>query len=105
MKKRMQKIIKEVLIFVVTLITGAIISGVSFNLFDALTSTQVRVLFAIDIAILVVIGTIAFLIYESKQSKKEREERFRERHNKRIEENERRMSGIEEIISFSKYAA
>lgn len=105
MKKRMQKIIKEVLIFVVTLITGAVISGVSFNLFDALTSTQVRVLFAIDIAILVVIGAIAFLIYESKQSKKEREERFRERHNKRIEENERRMSGIEEIISFSKYAA
>ena len=105
MKKRMQKIIKEVLIFVVTLITGAVISGVSFNLFDALTSTQVRVLFAIDIAILVVIGAIALLIYESKQSKKEREERFRERHNKRIEENERRMSGIEEIISCSKYAA
>ena len=105
MKKRIQKIIKEALIFGVTLITGAAISGVSFNLFDALTSTQVRVLFAIDIAILVVIGAITLIIYESKQSKKEREEKFRERHNKRIEENERRMSGIEEIISFSKYAA
>lgn len=105
MKKVLKQIIEEISICAVTLIVGGIISGVTFNLFDTLTRTQLRVLFAIDIISLLVIGTIALLIYEAKQSKKEREARFRERHEKRVESEEKRMQGINEIISLSNYAA
>lgn len=105
MKKTLKQIIEEILICIVTLAAGALISSISFNLFDTLTRSQVRVLFAIDIIILLVIGTAALLIYESKQSKKEREARFRERHSKRIENHKKRMSGIDKIISYSNYAA
>lgn len=105
MKKRVKQMIEEVSISVVTLAAGALISGVTFNLFDTLTRAQVRALFAIDIITLLAIGAAALLIYESKQSKKEREAQFRERHNKRVERHEKRMNGIDEIISYSNSAA
>lgn len=105
MKKVLKQIIEGISICAVTLVVGGVISGVSFNLFDTLTRTQLRVLFAVDIISLLAIGACALLIYEAKQSKKEREARFRERHEKRVESEEKRMQGINEIISLSNYAA
>lgn len=105
MNKTVKKIISSVAISAVTLITGFIVTMVSFNLFDTLTTNQMRILFTIDFVCLIAVGGIFLYISESKNAKRKRRQSFEKRQKERIEKNEREINEINEIISKSRYAA
>ena len=100
MNNKSNKIIKGLLIFSVTLFSGFGITALSFNLFDALTQNQMRLLFAIDVLLI-----IAWLLFESVKLKKKKQKEFEHRHNERVKAMNAQMKDIEIIIAKNKYAA
>lgn len=105
MNKTVKKLISSVAISAVTLSVGFIVTMVSFNLFDALTTNQMRILFTVDFVCLIAVGGIFLYISESKCAKRKRRQGFEKRQRERIEENEKEMAQINEIITNSGYAA
>ncbi len=105
MNKTVKKLISSVAISAVTLSVGFIVTMVSFNLFDALTTNQMRILFTVDFVCLIAVGGIFLYISESKSAKRKRRQGFEKRQMERIEENEKEMAQINEIITNSGYAA
>ncbi len=105
MNNKSNKIIKGLLIFSVTLFSGFGITALSFNLFDALTQNQMRLLFAIDVLLIIAVGTIVWLLFESVKLKKKKQKEFEHRHNERVKAMNAQMKDIEIIIAKNKYAA
>lgn len=105
MNKTVKKIISSITISAVTLLVGFTLTMVSFNLFDALTTNQMRILFTIDFVCLIAVGGIFLYISESKSAKRKRRQGFEKRQRERIERNEKEMAQINEIITNSGYAA
>lgn len=105
MNKTVKKIISSVVISAVTILIGFGVTMVSFNLFDTLSTNQMRILFTIDFVCLIAVGGIFLFLTESRNAKRKRRESFEKRQRERIERNEREMSQINEIISNSRYAA
>lgn len=105
MNKTVKKLISSVAISAVTLSVGFIVTMVSFNLFDALTTNQMRILFTVDFVCLIAVGGTFLYISESKSAKRKRRQCFEKRQRERIEENEKEMAQINEIITNSGYAA
>lgn len=105
MNSKSNKIIKGILIFSVTLLSGFGITALSFNLFDALTQNQMRLLFAVDILLIIAVGIIVWFIYESGKLKKKKQKEFEQRHNERVKAKSAQMKDIEIIIAKNKYAA
>ena len=62
MNKTVKKLISSVAISAVTLSVGFIVTMVSFNLFDALTTNQMRILFTVDFVCLIAVGGIFLYI-------------------------------------------
>ncbi|MCM1285349.1 MAG: hypothetical protein NC213_09350 [Acetobacter sp.] len=98
MKKSFKQILTGISIWAVTLLVGFSLTSVCFSIADKLTRNEMRIMFVIDIAIILAIGTAAWFIYESKTGKKIRDERFEKRHNERIEKNKADMAELEKII-------
>lgn len=98
MKKSFKEILTGISIWAVTLIVGFSITSICFSLMDRLTRNEMRIMFVIDIAIILAIGTAAWFIYESKTGKRLRDEKFEKRHSERIEKNKADMAEIEKII-------
>lgn len=69
MNKRTKKFITGIMIFTSTLTAGFLITMLSFNLFDALTPTQMKILFTADVICLVVTGAAVYLADERKKKK------------------------------------
>lgn len=105
MKKTVKQIISALVISTVTLAAGFAITGISFNLFDNLTSNQMKVLFAIDILSLAVIATSVWYFFEMKRIKARRKRLLEQRHKKRIEQFENDLKEINKLIDFSNFAA
>lgn len=105
MNFKSNKIIKGLCIFSVTLLSGFGITALSFNLFDVLTQNQMRLLFAVDVLLIMAIGTIVWFIFESGKVKKKKQKEFEERHNERVNAKNAQMKDIEIIIAKNKYAA
>ncbi len=105
MKKTVKQIISALVISGVTLAAGFAITGISFNLFDNLTSNQMKVLFAIDILSLAVIATSVWYFFEMKRIKARRKRLLEKRHKKRIEQFENDLKEINKLIDFSNFAA
>lgn len=99
MNKKTKEIIKGITIFTVTLVIGFMVTAVSFNLFEELSRNQMRILFAIDIVILLAIGGIAWHITESAKQRTKRAQRLRERHDYRVSAMESEMKDLNIIIS------
>lgn len=105
MKKTVKQIISGLIITAVTLIAGFGITFLSFNLFDTLSSNQMKVLFAIDILSLSAAAAGVWYFFESKKANARRKKAFEERHKKRIEQREKEMKEINSIVNFSNFAA
>ena len=105
MKNKSNKIVEGLIIFTVTLLSGFGITALSFELFDVLTQNQMRLLFTVDIMLILAIGSIAWFIFEADKSKKRKQKRFEQRHNERVRAKNARMKDIEIIIAKNKYAA
>lgn len=105
MKNSTKKFLSGLTITIVTMATGFVITAISFNLFDVLTRNQMRLVFAIDVIILLVIGTISWFIYEKKQLKEKRKKEIELRHNRRVREINKQNQEIINIISRTNIAA
>lgn len=71
MKKSLKQFVSGLVICIATLLFGFAITALSFNLFETLTSNQMKVLFAVDIICLIMAGGLAFFLSETKKEKKE----------------------------------
>lgn len=105
MKNSAKKFLSGLAITAITMATGFIITAISFNLFETLTQNQMRLVFAIDVIILLVIGTISWFIYENKQLKEKRKKETELRHIKRVREINKQNQEIINIISRTNIAA
>lgn len=105
MKKSVKKIISGFIITAVTLIAGFGITMVSFNLFDTLTANQMKILFAIDVLSLAAAASGVWYFFESKKAEKNRKKAFEKRHNERMEQREKELKEINNLISYSDFAA
>ncbi len=73
MKKSLKQFVSGLIICMATLVFGFAITALSFNLFDTLTSGQMKALFALDVASLITAGGLAFFLSETKREKKEQQ--------------------------------
>lgn len=105
MKKQFKQIISCITIMVVTLIAGFTITTLSLNLFDNMSTNQLRLLFLVDILLLLGCGAGAWYFFESKRMKAKKEKAFQKRRESRICRREQEMQGINEIINFTNFAA
>lgn len=105
MNKSIKKIIISAVITAVTIIIGFAVTTLTFNLFDSLTTNQMRLLFAIDFICLITVGGIFLFLSESKQAKKRKKRQLEKRHNQRIENRKKEFKEINNILSDSDYAA
>ncbi len=105
MNNKTNKIVKGLIIFGATLLAGFGITALSFNLFDVLTQNQMRLLFAIDVLLIIAIGAAVWFIFESNKIKKEKQRQFEKRHTQRVEKRNSEMRDINIIIAKNKYAA
>lgn len=105
MNKSIKKIIISAVITAVTIIIGFAVTTLTFNLFDSLTTNQMRLLFAIDFICLITVGGIFLFLSESKQAKKRKKRQLEKRHNQRIENRKKEFKEINNILSDSGYAA
>ncbi len=64
-----------------------------------------RLLFAIDVLLIIAVGTIVWLLFESVKLKKKKQKEFEHRHNERVKAMNAQMKDIEIIIAKNKYAA
>lgn len=105
MKKSSKKLLTGAIIFTVTLLTGFGITAISFNLFDVMNRNEMRIIFAIDVILLFLIGTVAWFIYEGKKAKKARKNNFEKRHNERINKIEKQHTEMLSILNSKNFAA
>lgn len=105
MKKSSKKALTGAIIFTVTLLTGFGITAVSFNLFDVMNKNEMRIIFAVDVILLFVIGTVSWFIYEGKKTKKARKNNFEKRHKERINKIEKQNTEILSILNSKNFAA
>lgn len=105
MNKKSNKIIKGLLIFSVTLLSGFSITALSFELFDVLTQNQMRLLFAVDVLLISAIGAVVWFLFESGRLKRKKQKLFEQRHNERVMAKNAQMKDIDIIIAKNKYAA
>lgn len=105
MNKKIKLLLEGTAIFISTLVIGFCVTAFSFNLFDALTRNQMRILFAVDIIVLMIAGSIAWGIFNSRKIRLQKEMKLQQRHNRRIENSSAKMKDIELIINENKFAA
>ncbi len=108
MKNSVKKLLKGLFITTVTLFAGFGITALTFNLFGTLTSNEMKIFFALDVAVLFTVGTIFFLIEDKNKRKKKQQQEFEKRHLERVEKSFRSFNGIDvvKIAATSKdYAA
>lgn len=72
MNINLRKILNALFIFTVTAAAGFLITAVSFNLFDRLTVNEMRILFTLDILLLLVCGGYFLYHSDKKRVRKER---------------------------------
>lgn len=101
MKKSVKQLILSIVISGVTLAAGFIITAVSFNLFDALTPNQMKILFAADVLSLSAIATGVWYFFDSKKARAKRKKEMKKRHSERIRNYEKEMAEISELINFA----
>lgn len=107
MKNSIKKLLKGLFITTVTLFAGFGITALTFNLFKTLTSNEMKIFFALDVAILLAVGTVFFLI-EDENKKKKKQQEFEKRHLERVEKSFRSFNGIDMVkisTSSNDYAA
>jgi len=105
MKKKTKKFITGIIIFISTLAAGFSITAISFSLFDSLTNNQMRILFGTDVIMLLIIGTIAWFIYESKLNCTKKSKESEQRHNDRMQRNIDYSKELSTILDYSNFAA
>lgn len=105
MKKSVKKLLSGLTITIITLAIGFAITAISFNLFDILNRNQMRALFALDVIILLAVGSIFWFIGEGKRAKALRQRELEKRHYERVKEREAQMSGVLDIINSANFAA
>ncbi len=105
MNKTVKKIISSIAISVLTVLIGFGVTLVTFNLFDSLTTNQMRILFTLDFVCLIAVGGIFLYLSENKNVKKKKRQSFEKRQKERAEKNERETEEINKIMSNSGYAA
>lgn len=105
MKKSIKKLITASAITFVTLAVGFAITMASFNLFGYLSIGEMKVLFAIDVIALFFTGSVFLLFQESKTNKKRKEEQYRIRRERRLEEINNELYEINLVINRSNSAA
>lgn len=99
MKKTTKEILTLSLILLVTLVAGFGITAVSFNLFDALTPNQMKVLFTIDVVMLCVVATGVWYFFDSKKAKARKRAQVQKRHQAQIMSYNKEIDNISEIIN------
>lgn len=84
MNKNKKQFISGAIIFIVTLISGFIITALSFHLFETLSQNQMRILFTCDVLSLMTAGGIALAVSESKKGRMKKQRQLERRHIERI---------------------
>ncbi len=97
MKNSIKKLLKGLFITTVTLFAGFGITALTFNLFKTLTSNEMKIFFALDVAILLAVGTVFFLIEDINKKKKKQQQEFEKRHLERVEKSFRSFNGIDMV--------
>lgn len=99
MKKTTKEFLTLSLILLVTLVAGFGVTAVSFNLFNALTPNQMKVLFAIDVVMLCMVATGVWYFFDSKKAKAKRRVQIQKRHQAQIMSYNEEIDNISEIIN------
>lgn len=105
MKKSTKKALMGALIFTITLVLGFGITALSFNLFDIMSANEMKLVFALDVVLLLIIGTIAWFIYEHKNSKNARKKELEKRHNERLNKIDKQNREILRVLESKNFAA
>lgn len=95
MKNSVKKIIKSIAITAVTLLSGFGITAVSFNLFGSMTANEMKILFAIDVVILLLVGAAFYCAEERKAKRAKKQKEFEQRHRQRVEQAFRQYDGMD----------
>ena len=93
----MKKFLSNAIISIAAIIVGYGAMVLPFHIFSNLTGIQMRMIFIAEILIYFAIFSAFFLIKEYKENCRKKEQEFRKRHNKRINERNRAVKGISVI--------
>ena len=105
MRKSLKKILNSVCISVITLAIGFAVTAISFNLFDNLSTNQMKLLFAYDVLCLITVGVIFFFLSESKKAKAKYKRELERRHKSRMSQREQELAELKRMINNSDFAA
>lgn len=105
MKKSTKKALMGALIFTITLVLGFGITALSFNLFDIMSANEMKLVFALDVVLLLIIGTIAWFIYENKNSKNAKKKELEKRHNERLNKIDKQNRETLRVLESKNFAA
>lgn len=105
MRKSLKQVLTGIIIFAVTAATGFIITTVSFNLFDTMSQNQMKIIFAVDVVILLFVGTISWFICESASSNKKSRKKYIKNRQKQLDELKKQNEEILNLINCTNFAA
>lgn len=105
MKKQFKQIISGIAIMVVTLIAGFTITTLSLNIFDNMSTNQLRLLFLVDILLLIGCAAGVWYFFESKKMKEKKRTAYLKRRDRRMKRIGQEVQEINEIINFANFAA
>lgn len=77
---------KGLLLSVVSLVVGFVAIGVPFKIFDFLSADGMRILFAVEVAIYLLIGAVFLTIQEKKKKQREQEMKRHEKRQLKVKE-------------------
>lgn len=90
----MKKIIKNILIGVLSAAIGYCLMEIPFHIFDLITPVQSKIIFMAEIVVYFIIFAIAAIMIEVKKDRKRKNAEYAKKHNERIEKRNNELNGI-----------
>lgn len=90
----MKKIIKNILISVLSAAIGYCLMEIPFHIFDLITPVQSKIIFVAEIVVYFIIFAIAAIMIEVKKDRKRKNAEYAKKHSERIEKRNNELNGI-----------
>lgn len=90
----MKKIIKNILIGVLSAAIGYCLMEIPFHIFDLITPVQSKIIFVAEIVVYFIIFAIAAIMIEVKKDRKRKNAEYAKKHSERMKKRSHEMQGI-----------
>lgn len=90
----MKKTIKNILIGLLSAVTGYCLMEIPFHIFDLITPVQSKIIFVAEIIVYFVIFAATAILIEKKQDRKRKNAEYARRHKERQQKRNRELNGI-----------